>query len=281
LAGITALVVGLAGCSEGPVDVTETLAEACTDAREAFAAAPTPGDEQSQAAFLEASDQATRAVAGVIQDLQEQVDDAGLADLAWQLNNFPRPAEGREVLAVAHTASAAITRLDGFAESLGVSQCGAPTWRPADWRALADRLKEDQSETAFREQLNRLCADTFPNPGMLENGTSLLEALVANPDGGAASSEDVMAQLLDRLNNLTGRAAAASVFLRDFSRELPALSPSEDLEDDFLALVAAFTGVDAVLPRVIPNNPPRAFRERVDPAFEELDRAWGAIGITC
>jgi AcrR family transcriptional regulator len=116
---------------------------------------------------------------------------------------------------------------------------------------------------------------------MLENGTSLLNALVANPDGGGSASEDVIVRLLDRLNNLTGRAAAANSFLRDFSRALPGLSPSENLESDFLALVSAFIGVDAALPRVIPNEPSAEFRERVDPAFEELDRAWGALGITC
>jgi hypothetical protein len=281
VAGLVALAAGLAGCGEAPVDVTETLAQACSDAREAFAAAPTPADEQSQAEFLEASGQATQAVAGVVEDLQEQVNDVGLGDLAWQLNNFPSPTEGREVLAVAHGASAAIMRLDRLAEDVGVSQCGAPTWRPADWRALADRIKADQSEPAFRDQLNRLCVETFPNPPMLQNGTSLLNALVANPDGGGTASEDVTAQLLDRLNNLTGRQAAASNFLRDFSRDLPRLSPSENLEADYLALVAAFMGVDAVLPRVIPNEPTPEFRRRVDPAFEELDRAWGALGITC
>jgi hypothetical protein len=281
LAGVVALAVGLAGCSEAPVDVTETLAQACSDAREAFAAAPTPADEQSQAEFLEASGQATQAVAGVIEDLMEQVNDVGLSDMAWQLNNFPTPTQGREVLAVAHGASAAIMRLDRLAEDVGVSQCGAPTWRPADWRALADRIKADQSEPAFRDQLNRLCAETFPNPPMLQNGTSLLNALVANPDGGGTSSEDVTAQLLDRLNNLTGRHAAASDFLRDFSRDLPALSPSENLEADYLALVTAFMGLEAVLPRVIPNDPSPEFRRRVDPAFDELDRAWGALGITC
>ena len=281
LAGLVAVVTGLAGCSEAPVDVTDTLAQACSDAREAFAAAPTPADDQTQAEFLEASAQATQAVAGVVDELLQQVNDVGLSDLAWQLNNFPAPTEGQEVLAVAHGASAAIMRLDRLAEDVGVSQCGAPTWRPADWRALADRIKADQSEPAFRQQLNRLCAETFPNPPMLANGTSLLNALVANPDGGGSASEDVTAQLLDRLNNLTGRSAAASDFLRDFSHRLPALSPSESLEADYLALVAAFMGVEAVLPRVIPNEPSQELRGRVEPAFEELDRAWGALGITC
>jgi hypothetical protein len=281
VAGLTALVVGLSGCGEDPVDATEALAQACSDAREAFAAAPTPADEQSQAEFLEASSEATQAVAGVIDGLMDQAPESGLADLAWQLNNFPRPTEGQAVLAVAHGASAAIMRLDRLAEDVGVSQCGAPTWRPADWRALADRLKQDQSESAFRDQLNQLCAATFPNPRMLENGTSLLNALVANPDGSGSAPEDVVGQLLQRLNNLTGRAAAASDFLRDFSRGLLELSPSENLEADYLSLVSAFIGIEAVLPRVIPNDPSQDFRRQVDPAFEELDRAWGALGITC
>jgi hypothetical protein len=277
-AGFAALAVGLAACGEAEVDVTETLTEACTEARQILADAPTPADADSESAFVDASREATQTVATEIEDLGEQVDDPTLADMAWQLNNFPQPTDDEELLGVAHEASAAIVRLDRFAEALGVSQCGAPTWRPADWRAMADRLKEQQSEEAFRADLNQLCAETFPNPARLADGTALLNALV---DSGQEESEDVIAGLLSRLHGLSNRPAEARRFLREFSGALPEMNPSENLEDDYLALLGAFIHVDSVVPNVIPDEPSTEFRRRVDPAFEELERAWGALDITC
>ena len=278
VAGFAALVVGLTGCGDGAVDVTDALTDACTEARQILADAPTPADAESEAAFIDASQEASRTVAAVIEDFGDQVDNEALADMAWQLNNFPQPGEGDELLAVAHVASAAIVRLDGFAETLGVAECGAPTWRPADWRAMADRLKDRQSEEAFRADLNQLCAETFPNPGRLAGETPLLNALV---NSGEDNSEDVTAELLSRLNSLSDRPVETRRFLRDFSGALPELSPSENLEDDYLALLGAFLRVDSVVPNVIPDDPSAEFRRRVDPAFEELEQAWGALDITC
>ena len=277
-AGLAALVVGLTACGEGALDVTATLAEACAEADQAFAEAPTPANADSEVAFIEAAQEAAQAVVGVIDDLTEQVDDRTLADMSWQLNNFPGARDGGDLLGVAHQASAAIIRLDGFAEALSVSECGAPTWRPADWAAMADRLKPEQSEEAFRADLNRLCAQTFPDPALLTQGTPLLTALVGGSDD---RSEDVVATLLSRLTSLNNRPAEARRFLRDFSDALPAMSPSETLEDNYLALLAAFIHVDSVVPNVVPNDPSAAFRRRVDPAFDELQAAWGALNITC
>src|SRR5918996_336221 len=273
-AGLTALVVGLTACGEGALNVTATLAEACAEADQTFAEAPTPADADSEVAFIGAA----QAVVGVIDDLTEQVDDRTLADMSWQLNNFPGSTDGDDLLGVAHQASAAIIRLDGFAEALSVSECGAPTWRPADWAAMADRLKREQSEAAFRADLNRLCAQTFPDPALLTHGTPLLAALVGGSDD---RSEDVVATLLSRLTSLNNRPAEARRFLRDFSDALPAMSPSETLEYNYLALLAAFIHVDSVVPNVVPNDPSAEFRRRVDPAFDELQAAWGALDITC
>jgi hypothetical protein len=277
IAGFAALVLGLTACGEGALDVTETLTDACNEARQTLADAPTPADAGSEEAFLTATREATETVATAIGELGDQVDDRTLADMAWQLNNFPTSVNGDDLLGVAHVASAAIVRIDGFAEALGVSECGAPTWRPADWRAMADRLKEEQSEEAFRADLNQLCVQTFENAPLLAEGTPLLEALV----GESGQGDEVMDRLLPRLNSVNNRPAEARKFLHEFSDALPGMSPSENLEDDYLALVGAFIEVDAVVPNVIPDEPSADLRRRVEPAFEELQRAWGALDITC
>jgi hypothetical protein len=276
VAGFAALVVGLGACGEGTVDVTETLNEACAEARQTLADAPTPADADTEAAFLTASREATELVATAIGDLGDQVDDQTLRDMAWQLNNFPQATDSGELLGVAHEASAAIVRLAGFAEALGLSQCGAPTWRPADWRAMADRLEEPKSDEAFRADLDALCARTFPNPDRLAEGTPLLPALV-----GGGGSDDVIARLLSLLRVTPNTPAESADFLREFSDALPQLSPSENLENDYLALLGALIYVDSVVPNVVPNDPTAEFRRRVDPAFEELQRTWGALDISC
>jgi hypothetical protein len=260
------------------LDVTATLDEACAAARETFADAPAPANANSEVAFVEGAQEAAQTVVDVIDELSQQVNDRTLADMSWQLNNFPGSADGGELLGVAHQASAAILRLNSFAEALSVSECEAPTWRPADWHAMADRLGPERSEEEFHADLDRLCAETFPNPTQLVQGTPLLTALV---DGSDDPSEDVVATLLSRLASLNNRPAEAHRFLRDFSDALPELSPPESLEPDYLALLAAFIHVDAVVPNVIPNDPPAQFRRRVDPAFNELEAAWAEIGITC
>ena len=277
-AGFAALVVGLTACGDGALDVTATLDEACAAARETFADAPAPANANSEVAFVEGAQEAAQTVVDVIDELSQQVNDRTLADMSWQLNNFPGSADGGELLGVAHQASAAILRLNSFAEALSVSECEAPTWRPADWHAMADRLGPERSEEEFHADLDRLCVETFPNPTQLVQGTPLLTALV---DGSDDPSEDVVATLLSRLTSLNNRPAEAHRFLRDFSEALPELSPPESLEPDYLAMLAAFIHVDAVVPNVIPNDPPAQFRRRVDPAFSELEAAWADIGITC
>lgn len=269
--------VMLAGCGEDPPDANETLASACAEARDILAAAPAPTDEGSRTAFVEAAGEATELVGDAIAGLGGQVDEQAMQDLSWQLGNFPQETGGDEALLVAHEASAAILRIDRFAEALGVSECGAAAWRPADWRALASRLGDDVGESMFRQALNELCADTFPNPRLLADGTPLLPALIDEAEG----AENVNLQLLQRLNSTNNRPADAGRFIRNFSDGLPQVAPSDNLEDEFTALVAAFLGVDAVLPRVIPRNPTPEFRNRVDATFEELERAWSELDITC
>src|SRR5918999_3102173 len=60
VAGFAAVVVGFTACSDAAPDVTETLTDACTEARRGLADAPTPADADSEAAFIAASRQATQ-----------------------------------------------------------------------------------------------------------------------------------------------------------------------------------------------------------------------------
>lgn len=289
VAGVLALVVLAAGCADSPPDAGEEVAAACQQAREDFAAAPAPADDGAQNAFLDASAEAVQRVSVAIAELPENavgLDDRDvertLSDMAWQLNNFPSASGGTPVLETAHTARAAIVRLDRFAERLDLSECGAATWRPGDWRTLSDRLQDDTDEDAFRQQLNRLCAETFPNPTMLAEGRPLLEALAANPTGDdSGPAEDVKGQILARLNTLNDRPADAGRFIRDFSRGLPALNPSDDLDAEYAALLAAFISLESAVPKVVPRNPDPEFRRRVDAALEELEDAWSALEIRC
>jgi hypothetical protein len=276
-----ALVIGVAACGEAPADATDILSTACAEARDVFAAAPAPADADSEAAFLEASDQAV----GVVQDAIGELSggaDASIADLSWQLDDFPTSSDSAAPLVRAQRASAAIVRIDRFAEALSMPGCGAATWRPADWRTLAGRHKEDRTEAEYQESLNLLCSDTFPNPSLLRNGRPLLEALAATGEsGGGAAPDDLQARVLARLNSTSDRGSRAGRFLRDFSRQLPELSPPDTLERQHISLIAAFMHIDSVLPNVIPDDPPTELRSRTDPAFDELEEAWGALEITC
>jgi len=276
IAASLALVM-LVGCSEDPPDTNEVLASACTEASDILAEAPAPTDDGAREDFVAAAGEATEVVDEAIAGLGDQVDEQALQDMSWQLANFPRGTGEGEALRVAHVANAAILRIDRFAEALGVSECGAAAWRPAEWRSLADRLADDVDESTFRQRLDALCAETFPNPDMLAEGTPFLPALIGESEG----AEDVNIALLQRLNSLNNRPADAGQFLRNFSDGLPEIAPSEDLADQHTALVAAFLGVEAVIPRVVPRNPSPEFRNRVDAVFEELERAWTDLDITC
>jgi hypothetical protein len=269
----------MTACGEAATDPLETLAEACADARDTFAAAPTPADRNSQAAFLEASDEVTQTVAGVVNDVEDQIEDPALADLSWQLSNFPQGSASDDLLGVAHLASAGITRLDRFAQELGVPNCAAATWRPADWRAMADRLKDEQSEADFMAQVDQLCADTFPDPAALADGGPLLEALAVRAED--QSTEDTTAQVLPLLGSINDRPSDAARFIRDFSQRLPQMSPPENVEAEYIALLAAFIELQAVIPRVLPRNPTPEFEQRASAALEDLEAAWADLGITC
>ncbi|HSK97542.1 MAG TPA: hypothetical protein VK891_13060 [Euzebyales bacterium] len=279
MAASTAVVVLLAGCGEDPVDPTEQLAAACAEAEEVLADAPAPTDGGSQRAFVEAAGEAVDVVADTIAEVDEQIDEQALRDLARQLGDFPRETAQGEALRVANEASAAIVRIDRFASALDLSECEAGIWRPDDWRTLANRANDDRDvdEVAFRQQLDDLCARTFPNPALLVQGTPLLPALIGEEEGG----ENVTLQLLQRLNSLNNTPADAGRFFRDFADELPEIQPSSNLEDEYVSLVAAFIGVEAAVPRVVPRNPSPEVRNQVDAAFEELERAWADLDVRC
>jgi hypothetical protein len=254
----------------------------CAEARDIFAAAPAPADADSEAAFIAASDRAVGVVRDALDDLFDEMDDPNAAALSWQVNNFPSMTNSDEVLAVAQRASAAIIRIDRFAAALGMPGCGAATWRPADWRTIAGRHKKDQTEAQFRGDLNRICAGSFPNPALLEGGRPLLEALAAtDASGDTGGADEIKERLLSRLSNLSNRPSATGRFMRDFPRRLPELSPPDTLEREHTSLIAAFMDVESVLPNVIPQNPSQEFRSHTDPAFDELEEAWGALEITC
>lgn len=270
----------MTSCGEAAADPAESLSDVCGEVRDSFASAPTPVDRRSQRAFVEASAEATQTVSDVVDDVADELDGPARADLAWQLNNFPQSGNADELLGVAQQASAAITRIDRFAQELGVPDCGAATWRPADWRAMADQLKEDQNEVEFLAQVDQLCAETFPDPTLLAEGAPLLDALAVRA-ADDESSERVSARILPLLGSTNDRPSDAARFIRDFSQRLPQLSPSESLESEYISLLAAFIELDAVIPRVLPRNPTPEFEERASDALEGLDRAWADLGITC
>lgn len=283
IAGSAALVAVLVACSEAPPSVVEALTEACTDARDGLAAAPAPADNGSETAFRQAAEEATRAVGRVADELAGRGDDRTIADLAWQLHRFPS-ATGDQSVRAAHEASAAITRIDGLAQVLEVPACGAATWRPAGWRAMASRHADRPSDDTFRHDINQLCANTFPNPSLLDAGVPLLTALVTNPITGEGSddpSDDVKDRLVARLRTVSDRPGDTRRFLTAFSNDLPQIRPSENLDGDYVALLAAFMRLDSAIPSAMPRDPPPDVRERVDAALDELQRAWEALDITC
>jgi hypothetical protein len=247
------------------------------------ASAPTPVDPGAERAFRQASDQATRAVADVADELAGRGDDQTIAALAWQLHRFPTANEDHSLRA-AHEASAAIVRIDRFARTLEVPECGAATWRSVDWRALANRLEARPSDDEFQKTLNQRCEENFPNPSLLRAGVPLLAALVADPKADPATidlRQDVKRRLLPRLRTVTGRPGETRRFLTAFANDLPELQPSVKLEHEHVALIAAFMGLDAAVPRGMPRDPPPAVRERVEAALDELERTWEDLDITC
>lgn len=271
----------LTACGDPPPSVAEALSDACSDARGLLAAAPTPVHPDAEETFMKASDDAAQTVADVAADQAPRGDDRTLADLAWQLHRFPAPGKPDEVLSVTHEAQAAIMRIDGFARTLRVWRCGAATWRPDDWRLLADRHGERPSDAAFRRDLDRLCAQTFPAGLHFADGASLLDALVANTPARHGSPEEVKARVIARLDTMTSGPSEAARFIRDFSSGLPEIHPSANLESEYLALLAAFMRLDSAVPSAVPNNLPPDVRERVHAALDELQRAWAALDITC
>jgi len=283
IAGCVALVAVLAACTGPAPSVAEALAEACSDARNHLAAAPSPHTGDTEAEFRQAAEEATRSAGRAADDLAARGDDRTIADLAWQLHRFPR-ASGDDAVPAAHEAGAAITRIDGFARRLEIPECGAATWRPAEWRAMAGRHAEQPSDDAFRRDLNDLCARTFPDAAVLRSGVPLLTALVADPARGPAGDMDgdaVKDRLIARLRRVSDSPGDTRRFFTAFSNGLPEQRPSEHLESDHTALLAAFMELDSALPRAMPRDPPPDLRERVHAALDGLEDAWEALGITC
>ena len=281
--GIAALVAMLAACREAPPSVREALAEACADARRTLASVPAPADTDSETAFRRAAEQATRNVGDIADEVADRGDDRTITDLAWQLHRFPS-AEDEQSLRAAHEASAAFVRIDHLARTLEVPQCGAATWRPTEWRAMSDRLAERPSDDDFRRDLNRLCKETFPEPSLLSAGVPLLPALAAGPTADAGTldlQQNVKGRLIPRLRPASDRPGDTRRFLTAFSNDLPQLQPSENLDDEYVALLAALIGLDAAVPRAMPRDPPPAVREHVGIALDDLERAWEVLDITC
>ena len=281
--GVMVLTAGMAACGEDRVDVTEVLGEACLDARDQLAAVPAPADDSSDVGFLEAAGEAAATAADAGEELVGLGDDQTIADLVQHLRRFPGAGDADQLPGVAYEAIAVIDRIDGFAEALIVPECGAATWRPADWRAMAARSGGQPDEAAFRRDLNQLCEATFPNPSHLTGGTPLLEALGGGPNGGnePGDATEVKALVLERLNTVSNRPSGVARFIREFSSGLPDQRPSDDLEDEHVALLAAFMHVDTAVPNVVPRDPSPDVRDRVFLALDELEDAWQALDITC
>jgi hypothetical protein len=283
-AGSAALVAVMAACGEAPVSVGEALREACADARDRLATAPDPNDIDSDAAFLETSKDAANAVGDVADDLADRGDDSTIADLAWQLHRIPASTDPDQAMRAAHEANAAILRIDGFAQALRLPECGAATWRPTAWRAMADRHGGRPSDAAFRSAIDHLCAETFPRPSLLADGASLLRNLVTDHGGGVAlgdAPDETKERLLRRLNTVSNRPSEAARFIRDFSNGLPAIHPSQALDAEYTSLLAAFTELDSAIPSVMSREPTPAVRERVYAALDQLEAAWDGLSISC
>ena len=78
-----------------------------------------------------------------------------------------------------------------------------------------------------------------------------------------------------------GQTTVRQFLLWHFPRELPRIRPSVNLERQYLALLAAFMELDAVVPKTMPRDPSPALRERVDAALINLEEAWEPLRITC
>jgi hypothetical protein len=277
VAGATALTAALVACGQVPLGARDALSQACQDARSQLAAAPEPVNADAEAAFIATSQEAAGTVASVADDVASRGDDPTIADLAWQLHRLSSAGAADEMLIAAHEAQAGIMRIDGFAQTLEVRACGAAMWRPAAWRAVADRHSQRPDDATFRRRLDQLCAETFPEPSLLASGMPLLSALVAD----APQSGDVKARVIARLNTVNTRTSDAARFISGFSDGLARLEPSTTLEGEYLALLAAFMRLDSAVPSAMPKHPPPAVRERVDAALDDLQRAWDALDLTC
>jgi hypothetical protein len=269
----------LVACAQAPQSVSDVLSHACGDARDQLAAAPAPVDTDTDTAFTTASQHAAATVASVADDIAARGDDPTIADLAWQLHRLSTTRVADQPLATAHEAQAGIMRIDDLAQTLQIPACQATTWRPASWRAIADRHEPRPDDTVFRHQLDRLCAQTFPEPSLLTTGTPLLDALVA--DATTNPTHDAKTRVITRLNTVNTRPSQTARFINEFSNQLPQLQPSTNLEHDYHALLAAFMRLDSAVPSAMPNNPPPDIRERVNAALDELQHTWDTLNITC
>lgn len=229
------------------------MTRACIKARDLFAAAPSPVDQASDAAFLDASDEAVRAATFPARDLTEEVENPALREMHFQLDNFPRLVGAHETIGVAFEARAAIMRLDRFAQQLGVPACGAATWRPDAWASLTDRAADRPTEERFTADLDTLCFDTF---GDL-------------PQGHADSVARAVA-------GVSARSA-----INEFERALLRMPPPPSMEDKYISLIAALLDLDAAIPDVAPTDPPPDYQERFAAARASVVAAIDDLGLSC
>jgi hypothetical protein len=88
--------------------------------------------------------------------------------------------------------------------------------------------------------------------------------------------------VVSRLHTARGNVSKVRRFLLwYFPRELPKIRPSKNLEGQYLALLAAFLELEAVVPKAMPPDPAPPVRERVDAALDDLEDAWEALRISC
>jgi hypothetical protein len=253
--GVAVIVlIAAAACgNDDPPDVVATMTEACSESETILASAPEPVDDASEAAFLEASDEAARASGFPARDLADDVDDPALDGLAFQLDRFPRLVGVREPVQVAFEARAAIARLDRFADELGVPQCGVAAWRLDDWEVLADRLADRPPDQSYRAEVEALCAETFGSVSF----------------GGTDALADVIT------------ATSARRAISDFSREFKRMVPPDSLDDEHVDLLAALIDLDFAIPDVAPTNPSPDRQQRLDLASTNMTAALDALDVDC
>ena len=228
------------------------MEEACVEARDAFADAPTPVDDATDRAFLEAASTAYTTAYSPGFDLRDDVDDDSLFRLVQYLGEIPSLIGAHTALDVAYDTRAIIPFLDELAGEVGAPACGADSWRLEDYEAITERLAPDIEVPDFVADVDEACRTAFAAT------TSPIE----DPTGVAAI--------------LTSRGA-----MTEFHRLLIALPPPASLDEEYVALRAALAQYSATVADVEREPQPADLDELTSDALDALTGAIEGLGVNC